>query len=519
MEEQHSWLHTSFMPHGHCYFWRPDVLWPNVVGDVLTFLAYYSIPVLLVLFLNRRRDIQFRFIFFAFAAFILACGTTHLLAAISVWYPLYYLEGFVKLGTAAVSLFTVGLLITNFQKMLSIPTVAQWEKKNRQLLLEIEERKRKESQLRSSEGKFGFIMKNAPVGMALLGLDGKWMEVNKTIVKMLGYREEELLRMDFQSITHPEDLNTDMVVMEKLLDGRLDNAEFEKRYIKKNGEVLYGLVSAQIIRSDDGTNEFFIAQIVDITGRKEEEFTMTRLNKRLEQEVEARTVELREAYKDMEHFIYAISHDLRVPLNNLGQLAGLIREELERQEVADESLSALDLISENARKMNGLLVDLLEFSRSSLKEVKKKPFDMKTLLEEVMEELLEGFGEKPVRVRIGALPGAYGDRAAISQVCHNLLSNALKYSAQEEEIRIEVSGESKDGFAIFRIKDNGVGFEEEYKGRLFTLFQRLHPSEKFEGSGVGLAICQRIVKKHGGDIWASSGPGKGATFCFSLPEQ
>ncbi|MCB0562050.1 MAG: hypothetical protein KDD09_24025, partial [Phaeodactylibacter sp.] len=158
------------MPHGHCYFWQPDVLWPNVLGDILTFFAYFSIPFLMVLFLRQRKDIQFRFIFYAFAAFILACGTTHLLAAISVWYPWYYLEGYAKVGTAAISLFTVGLLIHNFERILTIPSASQWQSKNQELLLEIEERKEKESLLLASERKFSFIMKNAPIGMALLSL-------------------------------------------------------------------------------------------------------------------------------------------------------------------------------------------------------------------------------------------------------------------------------------------------------------------------------------------------------------
>ena len=519
MGENHSWFQTDFMPHGHCYFWQPDVLWPNVLGDILTFFAYFSIPFLMVLFLRQRKDIQFRFIFYAFAAFILACGTTHLLAAISVWYPWYYLEGYAKVGTAAISLFTVGLLIHNFERILTIPSASQWQSKNQELLLEIEERKEKESLLLASERKFSFIMKNAPIGMALLSLDGAWTEVNHTMAKMLGYSEEELLQMDFQSITYPEDLGADMELMGKMLNGQKDNVEFEKRYVKKDGSLLYGLVSAQIIRDAEGENQFFVAQIVDITNRKEEEQLMVESKKRLEQEVKARTLELQEANKDMEHFLFTISHDLRVPLKNIGQLAGLVKEELQEQKVEEESLHALDLIGKDARKMNGLLIDLLEFSRSRLKEVKKTPLDMKALVEEVMEELLRGFEEKNIRLTVGNLPDAPGDKAALYQVWQNLLSNALKYSSREEEIRIDIKGEHQKGVVVYSVSDNGVGFEEQYKDSLFNLFHQLHAYEEFKGSGVGLAICQRIIKKHGGAIWADGKPGEGATFYFSLPKE
>ena len=325
--------------------------------------------------------------------------------------------------------------------------------------------------------------------------------------------------MDFQSITYPEDLGADMELMGKMLNGQMDNAEFEKRYVKKDGSLLYGLVSAQIIRDAEEENQFFVAQIVDITNRKEEEQQMVESKKRLEQEVKARTLELQEANKDMEHFLYTISHDLRVPLKNIGQLAGMVKEELQELKVEEEPLHALDLIGKDARKMNGLLIDLLEFSRSRLKEVKKTPFDMKALVEEVMEELLRGFEEKNIRLTVGNLTDAPGDKAALYQVWQNLLSNALKYSSREEEIRIDIKGEYQEGVVVYSVSDNGVGFEEQYKDHLFTLFRQLHAYEEFKGSGVGLAICQRIIKKHGGAIWADGKPGEGATFYFSLPKE
>jgi PAS domain S-box-containing protein len=225
---------------------------------------------------------------------------------------------------------------------------------------------------------------------------------------------------------------------------------------------------------------------------------------------------LREANNELETFSYSVSHDLRAPLRHIYGFTELLREHASGS-LDEKSQRYLQTISAATGRMGKLIDDLLAFSRMGRTEMIRAKLDMGEIVREVVEFLQHEADGRPVEWTIGNLPQATGDPDMIRQVLSNLISNALKYSAPRPITEIEISGESRTEETVYSVKDNGVGFDMKYAGKLFSLFQRLHGPREFDGTGVGLSICARVVKRHGGRIWAEAAVDEGATFSFSLP--
>lgn len=239
------------------------------------------------------------------------------------------------------------------------------------------------------------------------------------------------------------------------------------------------------------------------------------LNESLEKRVEERTAQLEAANKELEAFSYSVSHDLRAPLRAIDGFAQILMEDHFKQSDA-EGKQLLAGVQKNSRKMAQLIDDLLAFSRVTRKPFELLPLDMEDVFRTVYEELKHLNPERRVEFNLRNVPKGLGDLAMIRQVAVNLLSNARKYSRNQEVAVIEVEGKDSGDEVIYSVKDNGVGFDMKYVDKLFGVFQRLHSDAQFEGTGVGLAIVQRIIQRHGGRIWAEAAPGQGATFYFTL---
>nr|WP_290227479.1 PAS domain S-box protein [Trichocoleus desertorum] len=299
----------QFIPHGHCYLWRPGLVWLHVVSDLAIALAYYSIPISLLHFIQKRRDVPFRWIFFLFGAFIIACGTTHILEVWTLWHPTYWVSGTVKALTATVSLFTALELGPLIPKVLALPSPAQLEATNRELKqqilerqqaelalqtahneleirvterttalaqankelrLEIVERQRIEATLRESEQRFRATFEQAAVGIAHVGLKGQWLRVNQKLCDIVGYTRSDLLDLTFQDITVPEDLAADLACVHQVLAGTLQTFSMEKRYIRKNGSTIWVNLTVSLVR-EATKPKYFISVIEDISERRQAE--------------------------------------------------------------------------------------------------------------------------------------------------------------------------------------------------------------------------------------------------------
>ena len=226
--------------------------------------------------------------------------------------------------------------------------------------------------------------------------------------------------------------------------------------------------------------------------------------------------ELEAANRDLESFSYSVSHDLRAPLRAIDGYSSILLESCSDR-LGDEDQRVLGKILENTQRMGTLIEDLLAFSQLGRRPIFAAEIDMEALAREVVDELRSAPGQQVPDCVLKPLPAGWGDRSLVRQVWLNLLSNAIKFTGAMEVPSIELGGSSEDGTNIYYVKDNGAGFDMRYYGKLFGVFQRLHSSREFPGTGVGLAIVQRVVVRHGGRVWAEGKPGKGATFYFALP--
>jgi signal transduction histidine kinase len=285
--------------------------------------------------------------------------------------------------------------------------------------------------------------------------------------------------------------------------------DYSVRAVKKNDDELGLLTEAfnhMLNRIEEQTKALM-----------ESEAEIRSFSQKLEEMVAARTEELQVANHELESFSYSISHDLRAPLRSIHGYMNILVEEYEGK-FDDEAKRLVNIILKNGQKMGQLIDDLLAFSRLGRKELTKSVVSMNDMVINILEESRR-YANQALDIKILPLPTAHADNAIIRQVWVNLISNAVKYSRHKEKIIIEIGSKEDGDSLIYYVKDNGAGFDMRYYDKLFGVFQRLHSENEFEGTGVGLAIVQRIIFKHGGKVWATAKVNEGATFFFSLKKE
>jgi len=254
----------------------------------------------------------------------------------------------------------------------------------------------------------------------------------------------------------------------------------------------------------------------DITERKRAEDELRHYHEHLEDLVRERTSKLSAVNKDLEEFVYSMAHDLGIPLRAVNGFAHILLTEY-RDKLDDEGKRYLDVVQNNTRRMGRLIDDILAFSRLRSAAITVSEINMEELVHEGLNELRPTFAGRELNVEIKPLRFARGDRTMLRQVWVNLLSNAIKFTRKKSAARIEVGCVGEETELVYYVKDNGAGFDMQYAGKLFGVFQRLHGVEEFEGTGIGLAMVKRIVTRHGGRVWAEGKLNEGATIYFTLP--
>lgn len=274
----------------------------------------------------------------------------------------------------------------------------------------------------------------------------------------------------------------------------------------------------------DGKVREWMGAIRDIEDRHALEQNLRTLNAELEQRVAERTARLEEVNRDLEGFSYSVSHDLRAPVRAIGGFCALLEKD-HGTNFDEEGRRKLGVIRSEAERMGALIDDLLAFSRLGRKSLELSELDMNEIAQNVFRRLSNGHGSAGdcdghgAELRLSALPKAFGDRSLLEQVWVNLLSNAIKFSARSDRPVIEVGAINEESEHVYFVRDNGIGYDPRHADKLFGVFQRLHHSDEFPGTGVGLALVHRIITRHGGRIWADARPGEGATFHFTLPRE
>ena len=238
----------------------------------------------------------------------------------------------------------------------------------------------------------------------------------------------------------------------------------------------------------------------------------------LEERVRVRTVQLEDTIKELEAFTYSVSHDLRAPLRHINGYVELLTERYDNS-LSEKGKHYLESIADSAQQMGTLIDDLLQFSRTGRQEMRQADLDMNNILQEVLDTMKQDIKGRNIEWDIAALPFIYGDRSLLSLVWSNLMNNAVKFTRSKKKAIISVGYKEKKKEYVFFVRDNGAGFDMQYADKLFGVFQRLHSSQDFEGTGIGLANVRRIILKHGGRTWADAKLDKGAVFYFSLPKR
>lgn len=325
-------------------------------------------------------------------------------------------------------------------------------------------------------------------------------QVNPAFTSLLGYAEDKIKGKAIDHFLTTQDMS--MIHDTK---GK-EQFSFETRISGLDGRIKW-LQWKVVVRYGKW---FFNAG--DITAKKEAEEQIKRLN----EELMVNIGQLESMNKELESFSYSVSHDLRAPLRGLNGYSTMLEEDYGNI-LDDEGKRLLERIQHNAQKMGVLIDDLLAFSRLGRKELIKGEVDIENLVKEVIHELIDESSER-ISIHVNRLESVFADSSLLKQVLVNLISNAIKYSSKKARAEITVGSISSTVETVFFVKDNGTGFNMKYADKLFGVFQRLHNRTEYEGTGIGLAIVQRIISKHGGRVWAEAKENKGATFYFSLPK-
>jgi PAS domain S-box-containing protein len=381
---------------------------------------------------------------------------------------------------------------------------------------DITEERRTENALIASELRYRRLFETAKEGILILDpVTGRVVDVNPFLITLLGFSREQFLGKSIWELGFFKDI---VANEEKFTELR------EKEYIRYENMPLETIdgqrIEVEFISNVYLVNGLKVIQCIirDVSARRKAEEEVSRLYAELEQRVILRTVELESANRELEAFSYSVSHDLRAPLRAMDGFSQAVLEDFGGL-LPDEGRRYLETIRAGAQRMGALIDALLSFARLSRQALNKRPVDTGRLVRSILDELGSPWPDRSVEIRLEELPESSGDPALLRQVWLNLLSNALKYTRRREKAVLEIGWLNLDGLRTFFVRDNGTGFDMRYVDKLFGVFQRFHRAEDFEGTGVGLAIVQRIVRRHGGRVWAEAEVDHGSTFYFTLEDK
>jgi len=380
------------------------------------------------------------------------------------------------------------------------------------------ERKRAEEAMREVQEAFRRAFEDAPIGMALFGVEaddrGRLLQVNNSMCEITGYASRELSSMRLEEITHPADADVERPLAEGLLSGDIPNYQLEKRYLRGDGRTVWVMHNASIAHDSSGRLLYGIAQVQDITRRKETEDRLSAVAA----ELERRASELERSNSDLQEFAYVASHDLSEPLRMVSSYVQLLARRYQGQLDSDAD-DFIGYAVDGVNRMQRLIDDLLAYSRAGTSEYRFGPVEVGALVRDTLVGMQATVTDSGAAVDVGELPEVWGDEGQLRQLFQNLIGNGIKFRRPEEPPRVEVSAERQGRECLFRVSDNGIGIDPRHAERIFSVFKRLHGREEYPGSGIGLSICKRIVERHHGQIWVEPRPAGGTTFAFTIPDR
>ncbi len=367
----------------------------------------------------------------------------------------------------------------------------------------------------AGDDRFRQAMSASNIGMAIVSLEGIWLEVNPALCALLGYRTEELRGHHYSEVTHPDDLAISRNLVAALVSGRQASVDEHKRYRHRDGRDVWVQLNVAVVRDSSGAPQYFIAHMRDIGHERA-------AGQALDAQMAAHGAALDASHRQLQLFADAVAHDLRAPLRSIESFSALLADRA-AERLSDTDRDYLARIRAAASRMTGLLAALTELSHVTRAELRTGPVDLSLLADWVGAELQDA--DPGHRGQIVVQPGlqACGDERLLKLMLNQLMHNAWKFSRERAgdggTVRIEVGGETVDGRLRLWVRDQGSGFDMRYAHKLFEPFQRLHGPDQGGGHGLGLAIAQRVVERHRGRLHAQARPDAGSTFTVELPVQ
>ncbi|MEH1823961.1 MAG: ATP-binding protein [Nostoc sp.] len=545
----------SFIPHGHCYLWQTNLVWLHILSDSLIALAYYSIPATLFYFVRKREDLPFDWIFLLFIAFIVACGTTHLIEIWTLWHPIYWVSGFVKAVTATISFITAINLVYLVPQALAFPSPAQLEQANQELQTQITERLRVEKELRKyqnhleemvavrtneitktneqlqqeilerqrileilrqSEERYRYLAEAIPQLVWTTKPNGECDFFNQNWCDYTGLTLEQSLGSGWLAALHPDDVQrADKVWSDAVKNSTIYNNEYRFKRAS-DGSYRWQLARGLPLKDEQGFVVKWFGTCTDIHEQKQILEERAHL---LELEQIARA-KAETANRIKDEFLAVLSHELRTPLNAILGWSKLLQTRRLDQTKTSEALATIE---RNANLQVQLIEDLLDISRilQGKLTLNITKINLESTILSALQTMQLAAETKLIEVNTAFEPDVgqiMGDSTRLQQVVWNLLSNAIKFTPRGG--KVEVRLEKADGYAQIIVSDTGKGINADFLPYVFDYFRQADSTStrNFGGLGLGLAIVRNIIEMHGGIVQADSqGEGKGAIFTVSLP--
>ncbi|MEZ4830020.1 MAG: PAS domain S-box protein [Bacteroidia bacterium] len=389
---------------------------------------------------------------------------------------------------------------------------------SRDIIRDITDVREAELALRQSEVQYRTLFENNLYGIALLDAEARFVDFNQAFLNVMGYSEEEMRAKTVFEITEPDDLPECNQNIHALVTGKIRSFIQEKRYIRKNGKLFHAIAAVNGIYDDLGNFIAGVGTVMDVTERVSKDAIIQKqlldLNEKNQELEKYITSNL-----ELENFAYIASHDLQAPIRSIISFTQLLKRTM-GDKVSEEEEEYLGFILTASRNMYNLIRDLLMLSRVNTTKIRLDKLELGKIIGDIKKELKPVLEENKVSLKIGNCPNVLiGDRTKIYQLFQNLLTNAIKFQSPGINPEIEIFCEERSDDWLFCVSDNGIGIEAEYQDRIFLLFRRLHNDQKYEGTGIGLALCKKIVAQHNGRIWVNSAPGKGSRFYFTISKR
>jgi PAS domain S-box-containing protein len=493
-------LETDFMPHGHCYFWTPEIVWPIAVSNAIIAMAYFAIPVALIYIYNKRGDFKYVWMAVIFAIFIFGCGLTHVFDIINIWQPYYRFDAVVRVITAVASVGAAVVLTKVTPQIIKMPTLEQWIKINEELKLQIQQLKEKDMVIEAIR-KFEEMADVVPQIMWICNKDGQMTYINNKWFEYSGSHEIDIssqpLAMEYwEEFIHPDDYKYSIMEWKKAIETR-SNYEHELRLRGRNGEYQWFLTRG--VPVENGVSDRWFGTFTNINHQKKQNEELKKIN------------------SDLDNFVYAASHDLRAPITNMIGILSLLNDETREYPLPKEKEKRfLEMLQKSVRKLNVVIDDLTEISKLQKDMANhEENLYMPDIVSELEMELQEQIHNSSANIKADLQVKVFHfSRKNMRSILYNLVTNSIKYRSPDKAPEILIKTYKEENFFVLEVSDNGIGIDAKYKGIIFDLFKRLHADD--QGTGVGLFIVKRIVENAEGKIEVESEPGAGAAFKIYL---